>query len=76
MSRSPEQPSVDITVVPRAVLAAAAGVVHSVERAVGGTTRTAKGNAWEAVLADRRRANLRAEVNELVATRARAASRG
>jgi hypothetical protein len=58
----------DITVIPRAVISAAVGVVHSVERAVGaGPIRTAQGNAWEAVCADRDRARHRAEVGRVVA---------
>jgi hypothetical protein len=58
----------DITAIPRAVISAAVGVVHSVERVVGtGPVRTAQDNAWEAVCADRARARQRAEVRQLVA---------
>ena len=64
------QRGVDITAIPRAVLSAAAGVVAGVERAAGVQPRTARMNAWEAIQADQRRATLRAEVNELVASRA------
>lgn len=66
---------VDITAIPRAVLSAAAGMVHTVERAVVGEARvrTARDNAWEAVLADRHRATQRAEVSQLVAIRAQIA---
>ncbi|WP_249714340.1 hypothetical protein [Rhizomonospora bruguierae] len=62
---------VDITDIPRAFLSAAVGLAHTVEVAVVGNRRTARDNAWEAVQADRRRATLRAEVNQLVATRAK-----
>jgi hypothetical protein len=56
--------------IPRAVLSAAAGVVETVERAVVGEerVRTARGNAWDAVCADRARALQQAEVDRLVAT--------
>jgi hypothetical protein len=59
----------DISAIPRAVLSAAVGVVHSVERVVIGEERmrTARGNAWEAVCADRARALQQAEVDRLVA---------
>jgi hypothetical protein len=53
----------DITRIPRAVLTVAVGVVHTVERAVGAApARTARGNAWEAVCADRARAAERADL--------------
>jgi hypothetical protein len=52
----------DITRIPRAVLSVAVGVVHTVERATGAQVRTARGNAWEAVCADRARALEQAEV--------------
>jgi hypothetical protein len=60
----------DISAIPRAVLSAAVGVVHTVERVVVGEERmrTARGNAWEAVCADRARALHRAEVDRMVAT--------
>lgn len=70
MHRNQSPPGVDITAIPRAVLSAAAGMVQTVERAMVGEPRTARDNAREAVLADRRRARLRAEVNQLVAARA------
>src|SRR5262245_16298240 len=59
----------DFTAIPRAVLSAAVGVVHTVERVVKGEERmrTARGNAWEAVCADRARALQQAEVDRLVA---------
>jgi hypothetical protein len=60
----------DISAIPRAVLSAAVGVVHTVERVVIGEERmrTARGNAWEAVCADRARALQQAEVDRLVAS--------
>ncbi|MEV7229284.1 MULTISPECIES: hypothetical protein [Polymorphospora] len=56
--------------IPRAVLSIATGVVDTVERAVVGEARirTARGNAWAAICADRERANQRAEIQRLVAT--------
>lgn len=58
----------DITVIPRAVISAAVGMVHTVERAVGvGPIRTAADNAWEAVCADRDRARQRDEIRMWVA---------
>lgn len=56
--------------IPRALLSAAAGIVFNVERAVVGDARvrTARRNAYEAVLADRARARHRAEMNVLVAS--------
>ena len=44
-------------------------MVHTLERAVvgDGRMRTARGNAWEAVCADRARADQRAELDRLVA---------
>ncbi|BCJ63313.1 hypothetical protein [Polymorphospora rubra] len=55
--------------IPRAVLSIATGVVDTVERAMVGEARirTARGNAWAAVCADRERANQRAEIQRLVA---------
>lgn len=59
-----------LTTFPRAVLSAAAAMVYTVERAVVGDARvrTARGNAWEAICADRARALHRDEVRRLVAT--------
>jgi hypothetical protein len=59
----------DLRSIPRVVLSVAAGVVRSVERAIVGDARvrTAQGNAWEAVCADRARAHQREEVRRLVA---------
>lgn len=57
--------------IPRAMLSIATGVVDTVERAVVGDARvrTSQGNAWAAICADRERANQRAEIQRLVATR-------
>jgi hypothetical protein len=61
--------TIDLTTISRAVAAAAAGVLHTVERAMvgDGHPRTARGNAWEAVCADRERARQRAEIRRMVA---------
>ncbi|MBF9128689.1 hypothetical protein I0C86_06755 [Plantactinospora sp. S1510] len=61
--------TIDVTSIPRAVLSVAVGVVHSVERAMIGDARirTARGNAWEAICADRDRAHRRDEIRALVA---------
>jgi hypothetical protein len=69
---TPMQPGTtrDITAIPRAVISAAVGVVHTVERAVGaGPIRTARDNAWEAVCADLDRARQREEIRRFVAAR-------
>ncbi|MGC5289453.1 hypothetical protein [Micromonospora sp. DT231] len=75
---SEPQATIGLTTISRTVASLAVGVVHSVERAVvgEGRMRTARGNAWEAVCADRARADQRAELNRLVAelTAARAAT--
>jgi hypothetical protein len=62
--------TIDVTSIPRAVLSVAVGVVHSVERAMIGDERirTARGNAWEAICADRDRAHRRDEIRALVAS--------
>ncbi|MGC4749284.1 hypothetical protein ACLQ28_27065 [Micromonospora sp. DT201] len=79
MSISEPQPNIGLTTISRTVASLAVGVVHTLERAVvgEGRVRTARGNAWEAVCADRARADQRAELNRLVAelTAARAAGR-
>ncbi|MBY8872725.1 hypothetical protein K7640_12860 [Micromonospora sp. PLK6-60] len=76
---SPESSSIDLTTISRTVASLAVGVVHTLERAVVGESRmrTARGNAWEAVCADRARADQRAELDRLVAelAAARAAAR-
>jgi hypothetical protein len=58
-----------LTDIPRAMLSAAIGMIDTVERAVAGgrQVRTSRGNAWEAVLADKARADLRDEVRRQVA---------
>ncbi|WP_434740973.1 hypothetical protein [Micromonospora sp. SH-82] len=69
-----------LTTVSRTVASLAVGVVHTLERAVvgEGRVRTARGNAWAAVCADRARADQRAELDRLVAdlVAARAQRRG
>ncbi|KXK61405.1 hypothetical protein AWW66_13940 [Micromonospora rosaria] len=67
---SAEKPNpIGLTTVSRTVASLAAGMVHTVERAVVGEARirTAQGNAWEAVCADRARADRRAELDRMVA---------
>ncbi|MFD2763155.1 hypothetical protein [Micromonospora eburnea] len=70
---------IGLTTISRTVASLAVGVVHTVERAVIGDSRmrTARGNAWEAVCADRARAAQRRELDRLVAElgAARAAAR-
>ncbi len=58
-----------LTDLPRAVLSAAAGMLHTVGLAMVGAdrVRTARQNAWEAVCADRDRARTRAEIRRLAA---------
>ena len=70
MSTTKPGSTIDVTSIPRAVLSAAIGVVHTVERVVIGDARirTARGNAWEAICADRDRARRRAEIQAQVAT--------
>lgn len=60
---------VGFVAVSRAVVAAAAGLAAEVERRVLGDekVRTAQGNAWAAICADRARAQARAEMDALVA---------
>lgn len=54
--------------VSRAVVAAAADLAAAVERKLVGDERvvTARGNAWAAIEADRRRSQARHEMSELV----------
>jgi hypothetical protein len=74
MGRPASNGATDITAIPRAVISAAVGVVHTVERAVGGgPIRTARGNAWEAVCADRARAMERDEIRRVIAALAQPA---
>lgn len=63
------QPS-GVAAISRAVVAAAADFVVSVERAVVGESkvRTARSNAWEAIQADRARAQAREEMDQMVRT--------
>ncbi|MEU8314007.1 hypothetical protein [Micromonospora sp. NPDC049033] len=60
---------IGLTTISRTVASLAVGVVDTLERAVAGDgrTRTARGNAWEAVCADRARAEQRRELERLVA---------
>ena len=53
----------------RALVAAAADLAAGLERAVVGTdnVRTARQNAWDAILADRARAQARADLDRTVA---------
>lgn len=79
MSTSGPYQTPGITTISRTVASLAVGVVHTLERAVvgDGRVRTARGNAWEAVCADRARAAQRRELDRLVAelAAARAAAR-
>ncbi|MFG1777366.1 hypothetical protein ACGFIR_23425 [Micromonospora sp. NPDC049051] len=79
MSNVEPHQTIGLTTVSRTVASLAVGVVHTLERAVVGEARmrTARGNAWEAVCADRARAEQRAELDRLVAelAAARAAAR-
>jgi hypothetical protein len=69
MSMTPSPQATGLADLPRAVLSLAAGMIDTVERAVIGEARvrTARGNAWEAVLADRARAHQRDEIRRQVA---------
>ncbi|MCX4388464.1 hypothetical protein OG777_16195 [Micromonospora peucetia] len=79
MSTVEPNPTIGLTTISRTVASLAVGVVHTLERAVVGEARmrTARGNAWEAVCADRARAEQRADLDRLVAelAAARAAAR-
>ncbi|BCL12913.1 hypothetical protein [Micromonospora sagamiensis] len=79
MSTGQPPSTIGLTTISRTVASLAVGVVHTLERAVVGEERirTARGNAWEAVCADRARADRRAELNRLVEelAAARAAAR-
>jgi hypothetical protein len=57
-----------IVAVSRAVVSAAAELVAGVERAMAGDgkVRTARGNAWDALQADRARAQARADMDRVV----------
>jgi hypothetical protein len=67
---------VGFVAVSRAVVAAAADLAAGVERRVLGDekVRTAQGNAWEAICADRARAQARADMDVMVATLAAASA--
>lgn len=60
---------VGFVTVSRAVIAAAADLVSGVERRMVGdeNVRTARGNAWAAICADRARAQARADMDAMVA---------
>ncbi|MEU9508120.1 hypothetical protein AB0D32_17795 [Micromonospora sp. NPDC048170] len=79
MSTVEPHQTIGLTTISRTVASLAVGVVHTLERAVVGEARmrTARGNAWEAVCADRARAEQRADLDRLVAelAAARAAAR-
>ncbi|SCL23781.1 hypothetical protein [Micromonospora inyonensis] len=79
MSTGQPPSTIGLTTISRTVASLAVGVVHTLERAVVGEERmrTSRGNAWEAVCADRARADRRAELNRLVEelAAARAAAR-
>ncbi|MEV4519603.1 hypothetical protein ACGFKZ_17590 [Micromonospora tulbaghiae] len=79
MSANGPTQTIGLTTISRTVASLAVGVVHTLERAVAGEgrMRTARGNAWEAVCADRARAAQRRELERLVAelAAARAAAR-
>ncbi len=65
--------------VSRAVVSAAADLVNAAQRAVIGNVRTARDNAWHAMLADQARNQARADLNRevaaMLAARRAAASR-
>ncbi|MFI7605180.1 hypothetical protein ACIBTV_08650 [Micromonospora sp. NPDC049366] len=69
MSTAGPTTTIGLTTISRTVASLAVGVVHTLERAVvgEGRMRTARGNAWEAVCADRARADRRAELDRVVA---------
>lgn len=69
MATAEDDPATGLITIPRAVLSVAAGMVTSVERAVIGDSRirTARRNAWDAMCADRARAQARDEMRQLIA---------
>ena len=69
MPRSLSAQPTSLATVSRAVVAAAAELVSGVERAMVGdaNVRTARGNAWEAIQADRARAQARADMEQMIA---------
>jgi hypothetical protein len=68
MATAVEVPPNGLVAVSRAVVSAAAELAATVERAVVGDARvrTARGNAWEAICADRARARARDDMERLV----------
>jgi hypothetical protein len=68
MSTNGPNPTLRLTTISRTVASLAVGVVDTLERAMvgDGRTRTARGNAWEAVCADRARAVRQEELRRLV----------
>ena len=70
MTTPEDVPAIGLITLPRAVLSVAAVVLDSVERAVVGDdrVRTARGNAWDAICADRARAQARDDTRRLIAT--------
>jgi hypothetical protein len=69
MSANGPNQTLGFTTISRSVASLAVSVVHTLECAVAGDgrMRTARGNAWEAVCADRARAAQRRELDRLVA---------
>ncbi|NES12212.1 MULTISPECIES: hypothetical protein [Micromonospora] len=69
MSTNGPHQTIGLTTISRTVASLAVGVVETLERAMAGDgrLRTAQGNAWEAVCADRARAAQRRELDRLVA---------
>ncbi len=78
MKPAPAQPA-GLAAVSRAVVATAADLISNVQRVVVGeeNVRTARDNAWDAMLADRARNQARADlIREVAALVARRAPRG
>jgi hypothetical protein len=69
MATAEGAPGIGLVAISRAVVSAAAEIVAGVERAMVGeaNVRTAQGNAWAAICADRARAQARADMDRLVA---------
>jgi hypothetical protein len=69
MATAQRAPAIGLIAIPRAVLSVAAEVVHTVERVVIGHARirTARGTAYDAMCADRARAQARHETSRVVA---------
>jgi len=68
MTTAMDAQPIGVAAISRAVVAAAADLVQTVERAVVDQSkiRTARGNAWDAIQADRARAQARDEMDQLV----------